>query len=164
MEADRVAESDFDESAAYSPETEPDGNRMAHRLQFDVEDTLTQRNTKSAGIAAVYAVLLHPDEVRPMQCRRRNSAVHHCIKRIPTTRLAKCNSYCVDHILAERPDVVVEQVRQLIATHQLNNEPLRILLASLASDLKLTNSFITSTLQKHFFREMKLSDTSMKNP
>ncbi|KAF9039804.1 hypothetical protein BJ165DRAFT_1530829 [Panaeolus papilionaceus] len=66
-------------------------------------------------------------------------------------------------ILAERPDVVVEQVRPLITTHQLNNEPLRILLASLASVLKLTHSFITSTLQKHLFREMKLSDTAVKN-
>ncbi|KAF9039747.1 hypothetical protein BJ165DRAFT_1530795 [Panaeolus papilionaceus] len=66
-------------------------------------------------------------------------------------------------ILAERPDVVVEQVRPLIMTHQLNNEPLRILLASLASVLKLTHSFITSTLQEYFFREMKLPDTSMKN-
>jgi general transcription factor 3C polypeptide 3 (transcription factor C subunit 4) len=37
-------------------------------------------------------------------------------------------------------------------------------MASLASGLKVTDLFITSTLQKHFFREMKLSDTAVKNP
>ena len=37
-------------------------------------------------------------------------------------------------------------------------------MASLASGLKVTDSFITSTLQKHLFREMKLSDTAVKNP
>jgi general transcription factor 3C polypeptide 3 (transcription factor C subunit 4) len=59
---------------------------------------------------------------------------------------------------------VVEQARKLINQHQFNNEPLRILMASLASGLKVTDSFITSTLQKHLFREMKLSDTAVKNP
>lgn len=67
-------------------------------------------------------------------------------------------------IAAERHDIVVEQARKLIGQHQFNNEPLRILLASLASGLKVTDSFITSTLQKHLFREMKLSDTAVKNP
>ena len=37
-------------------------------------------------------------------------------------------------------------------------------MASLASGLKATDSFITLTLQKHLFREMKLSDTAVKNP
>ena len=59
---------------------------------------------------------------------------------------------------------MVEQTRKLITQHQFNNEPLRILMASLASGLKVTDSFITSTLQKHLFREMKLSDTAVKNP
>ena len=59
---------------------------------------------------------------------------------------------------------MVEQARKLITQHQFNNEPLRILMASLASGLKVTDSFITSTLQKHLFREMKLSDTAVKNP
>ena len=59
---------------------------------------------------------------------------------------------------------MVEQSRKLITQHQFNNEPLRILMASLASGLKITDSFIASTLQKHLFREMKLSDTAVKNP
>ncbi|PPQ68724.1 hypothetical protein CVT26_003630 [Gymnopilus dilepis] len=67
-------------------------------------------------------------------------------------------------IAAERHDIVVEQARKLITQHQFNNEPLRILMASLASGLRNTDAFITSTLQKHLFREMKLSDTAVKNP
>ena len=67
-------------------------------------------------------------------------------------------------IVAERYDIVVEQARKLITQHQFNNEPLRILMASLASGLRNTDAFITSTLQKHLFREMKLSDTAVKNP
>lgn len=60
--------------------------------------------------------------------------------------------------------VVVEQCRKLITTHQFNNEPLRILLASLASGLRPTDAFIVSTLQKHLFRELKINDTAVKNP
>lgn len=37
-------------------------------------------------------------------------------------------------------------------------------MASLSSGLRPTDAFITSTLQKHLFREMKLSDTAVKNP
>lgn len=48
--------------------------------------------------------------------------------------------------------------------YQFNNEPLRILLASIASGLRPTDAFITSTLQKHLFREMKLADAAVKNP
>ncbi|KIM89674.1 hypothetical protein PILCRDRAFT_812481 [Piloderma croceum F 1598] len=60
--------------------------------------------------------------------------------------------------------VVVEQCRKLITTHQFNNEPIRILLASLASGLRPTDSFIVSTLQKHMLRELKINDTAVKNP
>lgn len=71
-------------------------------------------------------------------------------------------SACAIH--AERFDTVVEQARKLVTHHQFNNEPLRILVASLASGLRTTDAFITSTLQKHLFREMKLSDTAVKTP
>jgi len=37
-------------------------------------------------------------------------------------------------------------------------------MASLSSGLRPTDSFITSTLQKFFFREMKLSDVAVKDP
>lgn len=58
----------------------------------------------------------------------------------------------------------VDNARKIITGHQFNNEPLRILIASLSSGLLPTDAFITSTLQKHLFREMKLSDTAVKNP
>jgi len=48
--------------------------------------------------------------------------------------------------------------------HQFNNEPQRILIACLSSGLRPTDAFITSTLQKHLFREMKLADLAVKNP
>lgn len=51
-----------------------------------------------------------------------------------------------------------------MSTHQFNNEPLRILLASLASGLRPTDSFIVSTLQKHMLRELKTNDIAVKNP
>ncbi len=59
---------------------------------------------------------------------------------------------------------MVEHSRKLITSHQFNNEPLRILVASLSSGLLPTDAFITSTLQKHLFREMKLSDFAVKHP
>jgi general transcription factor 3C polypeptide 3 (transcription factor C subunit 4) len=40
----------------------------------------------------------------------------------------------------------------------------RLLMGSLSSGLRPTDSFITSTLQKFLFREMKLSDAVINNP
>ncbi|KAF9034944.1 hypothetical protein BJ165DRAFT_1409809 [Panaeolus papilionaceus] len=159
-----VAESAFDESAC-SPETEPDGNRMADRLQFHV-DTLAQRNTKSAGIEAVmqYCFIL---------TKRGQDDVAEEILQLVTVsnayqpqhrQISICIALITCSILAERSDVVVEQAHKLIMTHQFNNEPLRILLDSLPSGLKLTDSFFTSMLRKYLFREMKLSDMAVKNP
>ncbi|KAF9034932.1 hypothetical protein BJ165DRAFT_1512249 [Panaeolus papilionaceus] len=68
------------------------------------------------------------------------------------------------NILAERPEVVVQPSRTLPTTQQFNNKPIRILRASLVSSLRLTDSFITSTLQKHLLRGMKRSDTAVKSP
>lgn len=60
--------------------------------------------------------------------------------------------------------VVVEQCRKLINTYQFNNEPMRILLSSLSSGLRPADSFISSTLQKHMLREVRLSDGAVKTP
>lgn len=67
-------------------------------------------------------------------------------------------------IVTQRFPVVVEHARKLITAHQFNNEPQRILLAALSSGLRPTDAFITSTLQKHLFREMKLTDTAVRTP
>ncbi|KAI5998108.1 hypothetical protein EDD15DRAFT_2243627 [Pisolithus albus] len=60
--------------------------------------------------------------------------------------------------------VAVEQCRKLINTHQFNNEPFRILMSSLSGGLRATDSFISSTLQKHLFRELRLSDAVVRTP
>ena len=65
---------------------------------------------------------------------------------------------------AENYAVIVEQCRKLINTHQFNNEPMRILLSSLSSGLRPADSFISSTLQKHMLREVRLSDGAVKTP
>ena len=66
-------------------------------------------------------------------------------------------------MIARNYPVVVEQARKLINIYQFNNEPHRILLASLASGLRSTDTFISSTLQKHIFREIKVADAAVKN-
>ncbi|KAI6031287.1 hypothetical protein BKA83DRAFT_4198140 [Pisolithus microcarpus] len=60
--------------------------------------------------------------------------------------------------------VAVEQCRKLINTYQFNNEPFRILMSSLSGGLRATDSFISSTLQKHLFRELRLSDAVVRTP
>ncbi|TFY64254.1 hypothetical protein EVJ58_g2743 [Rhodofomes roseus] len=58
----------------------------------------------------------------------------------------------------------VEQSRKLINAYQFNNEPLRVLLASLGSGLRATDAFLASTLSKHLLREIKLADAAVKKP
>jgi general transcription factor 3C polypeptide 3 (transcription factor C subunit 4) len=65
---------------------------------------------------------------------------------------------------AGRYEIVVEQARKLVNTHQFNNEPLRILLASLASGFHATDGFLANTLSKHLLRELKSTDTALRNP
>ncbi|KAF8812960.1 TPR-like protein [Phlegmacium glaucopus] len=164
-------------------ETEADEDRMASRLQLDLErDSLARKLAKSGqkgdavddfrGVSfddwlrlfmQYCFVLTKQDQYETADEILRHimvSNAYQAKERQDSIRLALMT--CA--IAAERHDIVVEQARKLIGQHQFNNEPLRILMASLASGLKVTDSFITSTLQKHLFREMKLSDTAVKNP
>ena len=59
---------------------------------------------------------------------------------------------------------VVEQARKMVNGHQFNNEPLRVLLVSLSHGLRATDAFLASTLSKHLLRELRLSDTAVKQP
>lgn len=68
---------------------------------------------------------------------------------------------CAQH--AGKPTVAVEHARKIILGHQFNNEPLRILLASLGGGLRATDAFLASTLSKHLLREVRLTDTAVKN-
>ncbi|KAJ7594254.1 hypothetical protein C8J56DRAFT_926291 [Mycena floridula] len=67
-------------------------------------------------------------------------------------------------IHAKNYTMVIEQCRKLTSVYQFNNEPLRLLLASLSSGLRPTDSFITSTFQKHIFREVKMADAAVTAP
>lgn len=58
----------------------------------------------------------------------------------------------------------VEQSRKLINAYQFNNEPLRILLASLGNGVRATDAFLASTLSKHLLREIRMADTAVKKP
>ncbi|KIJ10452.1 hypothetical protein PAXINDRAFT_182044 [Paxillus involutus ATCC 200175] len=59
-------------------------------------------------------------------------------------------------IAVEKYTVAVEQCRKLINAYQFNNDPMRVLLSSLASGF--------STLQKHMLRELRPSDGAVKTP
>ncbi|KAG2354401.1 hypothetical protein BDR07DRAFT_1306230 [Suillus spraguei] len=67
-------------------------------------------------------------------------------------------------VRAGKFSVAVEQCRKIINTHQFNNEAFRLLLVSLASGHRPTDSFVSSTLQKHTLRELRLHDASVKTP
>jgi len=164
-------------------ETEADEDNMASRLQLDLErDSLNRKSARNGQkgdavdnfrgvsfddwlrlIVQYCFVLTKQDQYETADEILRHimvSSAYQARERQDSIRLALIT--CA--IASERHDMVVEQARKLITQHQFNNEPLRILMASLASGLKVTDSFITSTLQKHLFREMKLSDTAVKNP
>ncbi|EIN05645.1 TPR-like protein [Punctularia strigosozonata HHB-11173 SS5] len=64
-------------------------------------------------------------------------------------------------VVARQFHAVVRHARKLIITHQFNNEPIRILMASLGSGIAATDAFIAQTFQKHLLRELKLHDTAV---
>ncbi|KAI0315216.1 hypothetical protein OF83DRAFT_1133046 [Amylostereum chailletii] len=68
---------------------------------------------------------------------------------------------CAAHV--KKHPMILEQCRKFIIGNQFNNEPLRLLTASLASGFRATDTFIVSTLQKALFREIKMSDTAINN-
>ncbi|KAJ6622252.1 hypothetical protein B0H10DRAFT_2014932 [Mycena sp. CBHHK59/15] len=65
---------------------------------------------------------------------------------------------------AGRYPFVVEQSRKIVMGHQFHNEPLRIMIAALGSGLHPTDAFLSTTLQKYIFREMKLLDAAANDP
>jgi general transcription factor 3C polypeptide 3 (transcription factor C subunit 4) len=55
-------------------------------------------------------------------------------------------------------ETIVDQCRAMINAHQFNNEPLRILLATIGSGLRATETLIQPNFQKHVYRELKMTD------
>ncbi|CAL1715852.1 unnamed protein product [Somion occarium] len=66
-------------------------------------------------------------------------------------------------LVGDQPFKVVEYSRKLINVHQFNNEPYRIMLASLGSGLRATDGFLVSTLSKHMLRELRTHAAALKN-
>ncbi|KAJ3569113.1 hypothetical protein NP233_g5266 [Leucocoprinus birnbaumii] len=180
-------------------EAEADEDRMASRLQLDLErEDLAKRATKRGekpGAVDVFRGVSFDDWLRIFmqysflltrqgQSDLANEVLGHILlsnayqtrARQDVIRIALISELSPNPGFGESNEVVavaiatrdyraaVDHSRKLITAHQFNNEPLRILLASLSSGLVPTDAFITSTLQKHLFREMKLSDTAVKHP
>ena len=59
---------------------------------------------------------------------------------------------------------VVEHGRKIIFTYQFNNEPIRILLAALASGHRQLDAFVASAFQKAMLREVRFSDLACNSP
>ncbi|KAJ6571874.1 hypothetical protein B0H19DRAFT_1131683 [Mycena capillaripes] len=86
--------------------------------------------------------------------------LRHVSKAIPYRSSQFQDSICLAisacAVATERFSVVVEQFRQLRVSHQFNNEPLRIFLATMASGLRSTDAFLDDGLHKALGRAMKL--------
>ncbi|KAL1727776.1 hypothetical protein EV714DRAFT_253442 [Schizophyllum commune] len=160
-------------------EAEAEEDRMASRLQMDLE---SKRSGKKASLdekiehfrtihfddwlrmTMQYCFLVTRDGDYPLaeeilrHMMLSNAYVSQARQNTLRIALATCA------IAAQRFDAVVEQTRKIVYTHQFNDEPIRLLLASLASGLRPTDAFIRATLQKFLFREMKLRDAASVTP
>ncbi|KAG6897632.1 hypothetical protein C0992_012861 [Termitomyces sp. T32_za158] len=150
-------------------QNEMDEDRMASRLNLDLEqDTLSKKSAKDRAVDIFRGVSFSEWLRVIMQYEAADEILRHILvsnayqarQRQDTIRIALIA--CA--ITAKHPNIVVEQARKLITVYQFNNEPQRILLAALSSGLRPTDAFITSTLQKHMFREMKLADVAVRTP
>ncbi|KAG6826536.1 hypothetical protein H0H92_015434, partial [Tricholoma furcatifolium] len=160
-------------------QNEADEDRMASRLNLDLEqDTLSKKSAKDRAVdvfrGVSFSEWLHIIMqycfilTKRSQFELAEEILRHILvsnayqsrQRQDTIRIALIACAITD----QRPALVVEQARKLITVHQFNNEPQRILLAVLSSGLRPTDCFITSTLQKHLFREMKLADLAVRTP
>ncbi|KXN83202.1 Transcription factor tau subunit sfc4 [Leucoagaricus sp. SymC.cos] len=164
-------------------EAEADEDRMASRLQLDLErDDLAKRATKrgeKSGAVEVFRGVSFDNWLRIFmqysflltkqgQSELAYEVLNHILlSNVYQTRarqdIIRLSLITVAIAIRDYRGAV-DHSRKLITAHQFNNEPLRILMASLSSGLLPTDAFIASTLQKHLFREMKLSDTAVKHP
>ncbi|ESK86429.1 TPR-like protein [Moniliophthora roreri MCA 2997] len=166
-------------SARKPKDQEAAEDRMASRLQLDLEHESSNRKApKFEGVKEFRGVSFEEWLRIFMQyCfiltkRRQYEVADEILRHILISNAYLSAEYQVSirlaliacAIIAQHYGVVVEQCRKLITTNQFNNEMYRLLIASLSSGLRPTDSFITSTLQKFLFREMKLSDAAANNP
>ncbi|KAF5345552.1 hypothetical protein D9758_012000 [Tetrapyrgos nigripes] len=160
---------------------EEDEDRMASRLQLDLEgEKLSRKANKISGPGVdIFRGVSFEDWLRVIMqyCfnlarRSQYELADEILRHILMSNAYLTSEYQVVVRLSllacaihnKNYSVVVEQCRKLISQNQFNNEMYRLLMASLSSGLRPTDSFITSTLQKFLFREMKLIDLATKNP
>ncbi|KAK7046123.1 transcription factor TFIIIC subunit tfc4 [Paramarasmius palmivorus] len=153
-------------------------DRMASRLQLDLENETSKKGPRLEGVTEFRGVSFTDwMKVFMQYCfiltkRRQYELADEILRHILMSNAYLSTEYQVTirltiiscAILSKNFSIVVEQCRKLISTNQFNNEMYRLLMASLSSGLRPTDSFITSTLQKFLFREMKLSDAVINNP
>ncbi|EIW58576.1 TPR-like protein [Trametes versicolor FP-101664 SS1] len=159
--------------------TEASEDSMASRLQLELgRDTLTRKGAKAENVNTFrtipfddwlrlfmhYAFLL----TRRGQYEPANEVLRHLLfsnafqSRSSQDSIRLALITCAIH--ADQFQTVVEQARKLINGHQFNNEPIRLLVASLGSGLRATDAFLVSTLSKHLLRETRLADAAVKDP
>ncbi|KAI0696177.1 TPR-like protein [Cytidiella melzeri] len=161
---------------AQTTNTEANEENMASRLQLELgRDTMA----KKAGVLELFRTISFSDWLRMfmqyafnLTKRDRYDEASEILRHITYSNAFQVRSYqdtirfalisC--SIAAKRYDIAVEQSRKLVNTHQFNNEPLRILIASLGNGLAATDAFLASTLSKHMLRDLRANDTALKNP
>ncbi|KAF7360402.1 hypothetical protein MVEN_00770100 [Mycena venus] len=156
--------------------SEADEDRMASRLQIELEGSVASKTATSTEVFRglhfrdwlqlffQYCFLL----TKRGQFEVAEEILKHVLLSIAyrsresqtTIRMALITCAVAD----QRHSSIVEHCRRIMNSHQFNNEPLRILIASLASGLHATDAFIVSPLQKAMYREMKMSHMTVKTP
>ncbi|KAJ6588829.1 hypothetical protein B0H19DRAFT_1248427 [Mycena capillaripes] len=157
-------------------DAEADEDRMASRLHLELEGTASSKTVASTDVFRgvhlsdwlqlffQYCFLL----TKRGQFEVAEEILKHILLSVAYRSLESQTSIRMAIITcgvaAQRYPAVVEHCRKVMGSHQFNNEPLRILVAALASGLHSTDAFIVSPLQKALYREMKLSHLTAKSP
>ncbi|KAJ6611013.1 TPR-like protein [Mycena sp. CBHHK59/15] len=157
-------------------DTEADEDRMASRLHLELDGPWAG---KSGGSIDVFRGVSFRDWLRVFfqycfllttrgQFESAEEILRHILLSIAYRSRQSQDSIRLALITCALPvqrfSIVVECSRKLMASHQFNNEPLRIFMAAMASGLRSTDAFVVSPLQKAMYREMKLSYVAAKTP
>ncbi|KAG1738029.1 hypothetical protein EDB19DRAFT_1895731 [Suillus lakei] len=163
IEAEKLVEM-FRETRRIQRRDDTDEDRMVSRLELNERDKHTRRAKDDGQASEKYAFVLTKrgdyDQAEEVLRHVLLSNAYRDSNSQNTIRIAIIT--CAIH--AGKFSVAVEQCRKIINTHQFNNEAFRLLLVSLASGHRPTDSFVSSTLQKHALRELRLHDASVKTP
>ncbi|KAK7044646.1 hypothetical protein R3P38DRAFT_2879955 [Favolaschia claudopus] len=156
--------------------SEDDEDRMASRLQLEIEGSVA---SKAAASTEVFRGLDFPEWLKLFfqycflltwrgQFEVAEEILKHLIYSTAYRSLESQTSIRLAILtcamLAQRHATIVEQSRKLMSAYQFNNEPLRIYLAVLGGGLHATDAFVLSPVQKYLYRELKSSYIIAKTP